>query len=138
MASVYKKRREARGALLEREVLLRQVRCSLLRPPHYRPTSGRRWESAENKRAAETQFTLSLSLSLSLESDEETRDNSPPPPLSTYSYENVEHDFVFTDPTFDENPVWETEGGMDGEEWQRDEVVGFLERRMRLVDKLVG
>lgn len=33
MASVYKKGREARGALLEREVLLRQVRCSLLRPP---------------------------------------------------------------------------------------------------------
>ena len=84
-------------------------------------------------------YSLSLSLSLAqVEMFEETRDNSPPPPLSTYSYENVEHDFVFTDPTFDENPVWETEGGMDGEEWQRDEVVGFLERRMRLVDKLVG
>lgn len=124
MASVYKKGREARGALLEREVLLRQVRCSLLRPPHYRPTSGRRWESAENKRAAETQFTLSLSLSFSFELwCTKRRDNSPPPPLSTYSYENVEHDFAFTDPTFDESPVWEAEEWMEKKE-PRDEVVG--------------
>lgn len=137
MASVYKKRREARGALLEREVLLRQVRCSLLRPPPL-PSDFRSLLRISGEQARRWNTIYSLSLSLSLESDEETRDNSPPPPLSTYSYENVEHDFVFTDPTFDENPVWETEGGMDGEEWQRDEVVGFLERRMRLVDKLVG
>ena len=81
MASVYKKRREARGALLEREVLLRQVRCSLLRPPHYRPTSGRRWESAENKRAAETQFTLSLSLSLARVRWRDERQLATPSPL---------------------------------------------------------
>ncbi len=65
--------------------------------------------AVENRRRTSAPLKRNLlSLSLSRSSpmmSEETRDNSPPPPLSTYSYENVEHDFVFTDPTFDENPV---------------------------------
>lgn len=123
MASVYKKGREARGALLEREVLLRQVRCSLLRPPHYRPTSGRRWESAENKRAAEMQFTLSLSLSLvRVVMYEETRQLATPSPLYVLLRKcrarfRVYRSHVWWEPRLRSR-------GMNGKEWPRDEVVG--------------